>query len=123
MLDSDRPQITGPERLSLPPGRFSLPARCGPDSGQQPSCGFGFVHGKIGRDLLRAVCPIMALRALVKAPALHCSGVLRRRGMALARVVGVHSRHKFSRRLGFRNSGSTISRAFDADVIHSLRPR
>jgi hypothetical protein len=40
-----------------------------------PSCGFGFVHGKIGRELLRAVCSIMAFKALFKAPALYRTGV------------------------------------------------
>jgi hypothetical protein len=63
------------------------------------------------------------LRALLKAPALHCSGVLRRRGKPLrgssAFIAGTSS----VAALGFRTSDSTISRAFDADVIHSLRPR
>jgi hypothetical protein len=49
---------------------------------------------------------IMALRALLKAPALHCSGVLRRRGKVLARVVGVHSRRKFSRRAGLQEEAA-----------------
>jgi hypothetical protein len=56
--------------------------------------------------LLRAACPIMASRALLKAPALHCSGVLRRRGKALARLVGVHSRRKFSRRAGLQEEAA-----------------
>jgi hypothetical protein len=44
----------------------------------------------------------MALRALLKAPALHCSGVLRRRGKTLAPLVDVHNRHKFRRRPGLQ---------------------
>src|SRR6516164_9907450 len=68
------PMICGPTPTSGEPR--SCPRRGkGLHDRVPPSCGFGFVHGKIGRDLLRTVCPIMAFKALFKAPALYCTGV------------------------------------------------
>ena len=68
------PMICGPTPTSGEPRSCSRRGK-GLHDRVPPSCGFGFVHGKIGRDLMRAVCPIMAFKALFKAPALYCTGV------------------------------------------------